>query len=169
MNQPQHLLPITLHKNNMSNTQIEIEGIIPSIRSLTLESQQTSSKISELENQLSNLPEVKRLKEEIRNLQNELLKNQASENAFRERGKKLMMESNLQEFTMNDGTKVSLTYTAGALVVDPGAVIPDKYYNIKTVKDLDKVFLKKAMEKWEFEDEKVYLKKEAKFVIKHKE
>jgi len=46
--------------------------------------------------------------------------------------------------------------------------VPDEYYKVKTTRDLDKTSLKKAITEGKFSDDKVYIQKDCKFVIKQK-
>lgn len=80
----------------------------------------------------------------------------------------MMMDSNIKEVTALDGTIISLHFTPGSLVVGEGANIPDEFYKVKTSKDLDKTLLKKAITDGTFTDEKVFIQKDCKFVIKTK-
>lgn len=69
----------------MTNSiQNNIEGIVPKIQFFVLDSFKIQSEITNLEYQLSNIPEAMRLNEEIRNLKKSLLENQSSENSLRE-------------------------------------------------------------------------------------
>jgi hypothetical protein len=49
----------------MNSVQINVEGLIPNIQSLSLSQIQLSAKITLLESELANLPEVIRIEQEI--------------------------------------------------------------------------------------------------------
>jgi hypothetical protein len=54
------------------------------------------------------------------------------------------------------------------LVVEDSAEVPDKFYKVKTTRDLDKTSLKKAITAGEFYSDKVYIQKDCKLNIKNK-
>lgn len=152
----------------MTTLQTNVEWLIPSIQSLTLEGLQLTAQIALKEAELANLPEVIRINEEIRELKWKLRDVQTNEDSLREQGKQIMLDNDMKEITTLDGTVVSLHFTPWALVVEEGAEVPDEYYKVKTTRDLDKTALKKAITDGKFSDEKVYVKKDCKFVIKQK-
>lgn len=152
----------------MTTIQTNVEGLIPSIQSLSLEGVQLTSQITLKEAELANLPDVIRINEEIRDLKWKLRDVQTNENNLREQGKQIMLDNDMKEITTLDGTVVSLHFTPWALVVEEGANVPDEFYKVKTTRDLDKTSLKKAITEGKFSDDKVYIQKDCKFVIKQK-
>lgn len=76
-----------------SEIQTNVEGIIPNIQQFSLEALKLSVEITQKEQELANIPEAIRLKEEISLLKKTMLEKQTSENALREQGKKMMLDS----------------------------------------------------------------------------
>lgn len=152
----------------MTTIQTNIEGLIPSIQNLSLEQIQFASQITLKKAELDNLPDVIRLREEIRQLESKQREVIANETALREQWKEIMLRNDMKEITTLDWTVVSLHFTPWALVVEEGAVIPDSFYKEKVTRDLDKKALKEAITEGTFSDEKVYIQNDCKFVIKQK-
>jgi hypothetical protein len=128
----------------MQLVQTNVEGLIPSIQSLSLSQIQISGQIEILEAELANLPEVIRIEKAIFDLKVQRKEAENKEIECRNQAKDMMMMNNLKEFTTLDGTVVSIQFTPGALVVEDGAEVPDEFYKIKTSRDLDKKALKEA-------------------------
>lgn len=152
----------------MNSIQTNVEGLIPNIQSLSLEQIQQSAKITLLEQELANLPEVIRIEQEIFALKVARKESENKEIELRNQGKDMMMMNNLKEFTTLDGTIVSIQFTPWALVVEDGAVIPDEYYKVKTTRDLDKKAVKEAFNEGKITDPRVYIQKDCKLNIKSK-
>jgi len=95
----------------MTTIQTNVEGLIPSIQSLSLEGVQLTSQITLKEAELANLPDVIRINEEIRGLKSKLRDVQTNENTLREQGKQIMLDNDMKEITTLDGTVVSLHFT----------------------------------------------------------
>lgn len=152
----------------MTTVQNNVEGLIPTIHMLTLEWLSIQSKITLKEAELANLPEVIKLNEELRELKSKLRDTQTNDNNLREQGKQIMLDTGMKEFTTLDGTIVSLHFTPWALVVEEWAEVPDEYWKVKTSRDLDKTSLKKAITEGKFQDDKVFIQKDCKLVIKTK-
>ena len=152
----------------MNSVQTNVEGLIPSIQNLSLEAIKITTRIATLEEELTNLPDAIRIRNEILAENQKLREVQKNESDLREQGKELMMTNNLKEFTTLDGTVVSIQFTPWALVVEDSAEVPDKFYKVKTTRDLDKTSLKKAITAGEFYSDKVYIQKDCKLNIKNK-
>lgn len=152
----------------MNSIQTNVEWLIPNIQSLSLEQIQQSAKITLLESELANLPEVIRIEKEIFALKVARKEAENKELELRNQGKDMMMMNNLKEFTTLDGTIVSIQFTPWALVVEDGAVIPDEYYKVKTTRDLDKKAVKEAFNEGKITDPRVYIQKDCKLNIKSK-
>jgi len=146
--------------------QAQVEGLIPTINALEYSRVQLIAEIAEKEKTLQEIPVVQKMTAEIQCLKKLLAENQTQEAELREHGKNTMLENGLKEFTMLDGTTVSLHGTPWALVIDEGAVIPEEYYRVK--KEVDKTALKKAFNDGKITDERIYISKDYKFVIKQK-
>ena len=95
----------------MSDIQTNVEGLIPNIQSLSLSQIQLSAKITLLESELANLPEVIRIEKEIFTLKVQRKEAENKEVELRNQGKDMMMMNNLKEFTTLDGTVVSIQFT----------------------------------------------------------
>lgn len=152
----------------MNSIQTNVEGLIPSIQSLSLTQIQLSGQIATLEAELANLPEVIRIEKELFDLKVKRKEAENKEIELRNQGKDMMMMNNLKEFTTLDGTVVSIQFTPWALVVEDGAVIPDEYYKVKTTRDLDKKAVKEAFNEGKITDPRVYIQKDCKLNIKSK-
>lgn len=152
----------------MDSIQTNVEWLIPNIQSLSLTQIQQSAKITLLEQELANLPEVIRIEKELFALKVQRKEAENKELELRNQGKDMMMMNNLKEFTTLDGTVVSIQFTPWALVVEDGAVIPDEYYKVKTTRDLDKKAVKEAFNEGKITDPRVYIQKDCKLNIKSK-
>jgi len=152
----------------MSNIQSNVEWLIPTIQALSLESIKLLWNIAEKESELANLSEVIRLNAEILELKKSLRNAQEKESWYREEGRQIMLSNDMKEITMLDWTIVSLHFSPWALVVEEWAEIPDNFYKVKTSRDLDKTAIKKAITEWTFDNSKVYIQKDCKFIIKTK-
>jgi hypothetical protein len=152
----------------MQLVQTNVEGLIPSIQSLSLSQIQISGQIEILEAELANLPEVIRIEKAIFDLKVQRKEAENKEIECRNQAKDMMMMNNLKEFTTLDGTVVSIQFTPGALVVEDGAEVPDEFYKIKTSRDLDKKALKEAFNEWKILDPRIYIQKDCKLNIKQK-
>lgn len=157
---------ITL-QNNMTALQ-NVEWLITQIQTTSTQFMHLDTQIKMKTMELDNLPEVIRLKEEIRTLEVEKRKAQEKELELRDTGKQILIDSGMKEFTTLDGTTIAVQFTPWALVVEEWATIPDEFYKVKTTKDLDKTALKKAISDGTFSDDKVYIQKDSKLVIKSK-
>lgn len=152
----------------MSTIQKNIEGLVPTIQSLSLETLQLTGLIAQKELELKNLPEVIRLEKEIFDLMVEKRKLENKESELREQWKMMMLENDIKEITTLDGTTISLQFTPGAIVIEEGAEVPEEYWKVKTTRDIDKISLKKAFTEWKITDERIYIQKDCKFIIKQK-
>lgn len=152
----------------MSNIQKNIEGLVPSIQSLSLETIQLTGLIAQKESELKNLPEVIRLEKEIFDLMVEKRKLENKESELREQWKMMMLENDIKEITTLDGTTISLQFTPWAIVIEEGAEVQEEYWKVKTTRDIDKIALKKAFTEWKITDERIYIQKDCKFIIKQK-
>lgn len=152
----------------MSTIQKSVEGLVPSIQSLSLETIQLTGLIAQKELELKNLPEVIRLEKEIFDLMVEKRKLENKESELREQWKMMMLENDIKEITTLDGTTISLQFTPGAIVIEEGAEVPEEYWKVKTTRDVDKISLKKAFIEWKITDERIYIQKDCKFIIKQK-
>lgn len=150
------------------STQLQVEGLIPSIQSLTLQATQIAWKIAEKERQLASIPEVIILTDEINDLRKSLSETQSKETELREQGKKIMLDNDMKEISMLDGTTIALHFTPWALVVEDESVVPEEFWKEKTTRSVDKTALKEAVKDGKFENEKVFIQKDCKFVIKNK-
>lgn len=148
--------------------QLQVEWLIPTINSLSLEALQLQSKIALKEAEIEQIPWVMVRKAEIMEMKKALFENQKKESELREQGKQIMLNNDMKEISMLDWTTISLHFTPWALVVEDDSVIPDEFWKEKTTRDVDKTALKKAISEWKFENEKVYIQKDCKFVIKQK-
>lgn len=88
-----------------------IEGLIPSIQSLSLQSLQVGSQITLKEKELAELPEVIRINAEIAELRKLKRESESQELTLREQGKQILIDSGMKEFTTLDGTTVALQFT----------------------------------------------------------
>lgn len=145
-----------------------IEGLIPSIQSLSLQSLQVGSQITLKEKELSELPDVIRINSEIAELRKLKRESESQELTLREQGKQILIDSGMKEFTTLDGTTVALQFTPWALVIWEGATIPEGYMRVKTTEEVDKTAIKKAIGEGKDFWPDIYIQKEAKLVIKQK-
>lgn len=145
-----------------------VEWLITQIQSTSVQSMNLDTQIRMKTMELDNLPEVIRLREEIRTLEVEKRKAQEKELELRDTGKQILIDSGMKEFTTLDGTTIAVQFTPWALVVEEWAIIPDEFYKVKTTRELDKVAIKKAIQDWTFPEIKVYIQKDSKLVIKSK-
>lgn len=152
----------------MSTIQKNIEGLVPTVQALSLETLQLTGLIAQKELELKNLPEVIRLEKEIFDLMVEKRKLENKESELREQWKMMMLENDIKEITTLDGTTISLQFTPGAIVIEEGAEVPEEYWKVKTTRDIDKISLKKALTEWKITDERIYIQKDCKFIIKQK-
>jgi len=152
----------------MSNIQKNIEGLVPTVQALSLQTIQLTGLIAKKEAELKNLPEVIRLEKEIFDLMVEKRKLENKESELREQWKMMMLENDIKEITTLDGTTISLQFTPGAIVIEEGAEVPEEYWKVKTTRDIDKIALKKAFTEWKITDERIYIQKDCKFIIKQK-
>jgi len=152
----------------MSNIQKNIEGLVPTVQALSLQTIQLTGMIAQKESELKNLPEVIRLEKEIFDLMVEKRKLENKESELREQGKQMMLENGIHDITTLDGTTISLQFTPGAIVIGEGAEVPDEYWKVKTTRDIDKMALKRAFIEWKITDERIYIQKDCKFIIKQK-
>ena len=127
----------------MSTIQKNIEGLVPTVQALSLETLQLTGLIAQKELELKNLPEVIRLEKEIFDLMVEKRKLENKESELREQWKMMMLENDIKEITTLDGTTISLQFTPGAIVIEEGAEVPEEYWKVKTTRDIDKISLKK--------------------------
>lgn len=88
-----------------------IEGLIPSIQSLSLQSIQVGSQITLKEKELAELPDVIRINTEIAELRKLKRESESQELTLREQGKQILIDSGMKEFTTLDGTTVALQFT----------------------------------------------------------
>jgi hypothetical protein len=95
----------------MSDIQTNVEGLIPTIQSLSLSQIQISGQIATLEAELANLPEVIRLEKAIFDLKVQRKEAENKELECRNQAKDMMMMNRLKEFTTLDGTVVSIQFT----------------------------------------------------------
>ena len=150
-------------------TQVQnIEGLIPTIQSLSLQSIQLSSQITLKEKELSELPDVIRINAEIAELRKLKRESDTQELALREEGKQILIDSGMKEFTTLDGTTVALQFTPWALVIWEGATVPSEYMRVKTTEEVDKTAIKKAIGEGKDFWPDIYIQKDAKLVIKQK-
>jgi len=152
----------------MSTIQKNIEGLVPTVQALSLETLQLTGLIAQKELELKNLPEVIRLEKEIFDLMVEKRKLENKESELREQWKMMMLENDIKEITTLDGTTISLQFTPGAIVIEEGAEVPEEYWKVKTTRDIDKISLKKAFTEWKITDDRIYIQKDCKFIIKQK-
>ena len=152
----------------MSTIQKNIEGLVPTVQALSLQNIQLTGLIAQKESELKNLPEVIRLEKEIFDLMVEKRKLENKESELREQGKQMMLENGIHDITTLDGTTISLQFTPGAIVIGEGAEVPDEYWKVKTTRDIDKMALKRAFIEWKITDERIYIQKDCKFIIKQK-
>ena len=150
-------------------TQVQnIEGLIPTIQSLSLQSIQIGSQITLKEKELSELPDVIRINSEIAELRKLKRESDTQELALREEWKQILIDSGMKEFTTLDWTTVALQFTPWALVIWEGAKIPEWYMRVKTTEEVDKTAIKKAIGEWKDFWPDIYIQKDAKLVIKQK-
>lgn len=152
----------------MSTIQKNIEGLVPTVQALSLQTIQLTGLIAQKESELKNLPEVIRLEKEISDLKIKKRESENKENELREEWKLMMLVNDIKEITTLDGTTISLQFTPGAIVIEEGAEVPDEYWKVKTTRDIDKMALKKAFSEWKIRDERIYIQKDCKFIIKQK-
>jgi len=114
--------------------------------------------------ELSQVPVVVKLTQEINEMKNKLKYFQIDEEELREFTKVRLVESGIKEIKTLQGETVALHITPGQLVIEEGAVIPDEYYKVK--KEVDKTKIKKAYNDGIVFDEKIYIQKDYKLVIK---
>lgn len=152
----------------MSTIQKNIEGLVPTVQALSLETLQLTGLIAQKESEIKNIPEVIRLEKEISDLKIKKRESENKENELREQWKMMMLENDIKEITTLDGTTISLQFTPGAIVIEEGAEVPEEYWKVKTTRDIDKISLKKAFTEWKITDERIYIQKDCKFIIKQK-
>ena len=152
----------------MSTIQTNIEGLVPTVQALSLQNIQLTGLIAQKESELKNLPEVIRLEKELFDLKIKRKESENKESELREQGKQMMLVNDIKEITTLDGTTISLQFTPGAIVIEEGAEVPDEYWKVKTTRDIDKNALKRAFTEWKIRDEKIYIQKDCKFIIKQK-
>jgi len=114
--------------------------------------------------ELSQVPIVVRLTQEINELKQGLKETTEQEERLREIAKERLMESGIKEIKTLQGETVALHITPGQLIIEDGAVIPEEYYKVK--KEVDKTKIKKAYNDGIVFDEKIYIQKDYKLVIK---
>lgn len=150
-------------------TQVQnIEWLIPSIQSFSLQALQINSQITLKEKELSELPDVIRINAEIAELRKQKREAESQELTLREQGKQILFDSGMKEFTTLDGTTVALQFTPWALVIWEGATIPEWYMRVKTTEEVDKTAIKKAIAEWKDFWPDIYIQKDARLVIKQK-
>lgn len=152
----------------MSTIQKNIEGLVPTVQALSLETLKLTGLIAQKEAELKNLPEVIRIEKEISDLKIKKRESENKENELREQWKMMMLENDIKEITTLDGTTISLQFTPGAIVIEEGAEVPEEYWKVKTTRDIDKIALKKAFTEGKITDERIYIQKDCKFIIKQK-
>lgn len=152
----------------MSTIQKNIEGLVPTVQSLSLETIQLTGLIAQKESELKNLPEVIRLERELFDLKIKRKESENKESELREQGKMMMLENGIHDITTLDGTTISLQFTPWAIVIEEGAEVPYEYWKVKTTRDIDKMALKRAFTEGKITDEKIYIQKDCKFIIKQK-
>lgn len=152
----------------MSTIQKNIEGLVPTVQALSLETIKLTGLIAQKEAELKNLPEVIRIEKEISDLKIKKRESENKENELREQWKMMMLENDIKEITTLDGTTISLQFTPGAIVIEEGAEVPEEYWKVKTTRDIDKIALKKAFTEGKITDERIYIQKDCKFIIKQK-
>lgn len=152
----------------MSTIQKNIEGLVPTVQALSLETLQLTGLIAQKELELKNLPEVIRIEKEISDLKIKKRESENKENELREQWKMMMLENDIKEITTLDGTTISLQFTPWAIVIEEGAEVPEEYWKVKTTRDIDKIALKKAFTEGKITDERIYIQKDCKFIIKQK-
>ena len=144
--------------------QTQVEWLVPRIRYNQIEILRLQSEIANKEMELSQVPVVVKLTQEINEMKNKLKYFQIDEEELREFTKVRLVESGIKEIKTLQGETVALHITPGQLVIEEGAVIPDEYYKVK--KEVDKTKIKKAYNDGIVFDEKIYIQKDYKLVIK---
>ena len=144
--------------------QTQVEWIVPQIRATSLQSLQFQAEIARKEMELSQVPIVVRLTQEINELKQGLKETTEQEERLREIAKERLMESGIKEIKTLQGETVALHITPWQLIIEDGAVIPEEYYKVK--KEVDKPKIKKAYNDGIVFDEKIYIQKDYKLVIK---
>ena len=152
----------------MSTIQKNIEGLVPTVQALSLQNIQLTGLIAQKESELKNLPEVIRLEKELFDLKIKRKESENKESELREQGKMMMLENDIKEITTLDWTTISLQFTPGAIVIGEGATVPEECWKVKTTRDIDKIALKRAFIEWKITDERIYIQKDCKFIIKQK-
>lgn len=145
-----------------------IDGIIPMIQSFSLQQMKLNAEILIRESELQNLPDVIRLTKEIQELKRQKFDCEKNETELKEKGKEILLESGMKEFTTLDGTIVALQFTPGSLFVWKDAIISHEYLREKTTVEIDKTAIKKAISEGVDFWPDVYIQKDAKLVIKQK-
>lgn len=151
----------------MSTIQKNIEGLVPTVQALSLETLKLTGLIAQKEAELKNLPEVIRIEKEISDLKIKKRESENKENELREQWKMMMLENDIKEITTLDGTTISLQFTPGAIVIEEGAEVPEEYWKVKTTRDIDKIALRKSINDW-IEFEWIKIVKDCKFIVKTK-
>lgn len=146
----------------MTSIQTQVEGIVPTLNNLSLESLKLQAIVIEKENALKSSP----LYIELQEAKAELQTNEAQQLAIREQGKDLMIQGWLKKVVTLDGTEISLRSSPGSLVVEEWTELWDQWY--KVTKSLDKVSIKKAFNEGVQFPEGVYLQSDYSFVVKSK-
>jgi diphthamide synthase subunit DPH2 len=143
--------------------QTQVERLVPQIRDLSLRSLELQAEIASKEMELSRVPVVVKLTQEINELKEALEEIKDNEDRMRYIAKNRLMESGIKEIKTLQGETVALHITPGQLVIEDGAVIPEEYYKVK--KEVDKTKIKKAYNDGIVFDEKIYIQKDYKLVI----
>ena len=143
-----------------TSIQNRVEGIVPMLQNLGLESLKLQAIVMEKESALK----ASELYQELQSAKLELQTNEAQQAALREQGKELMIEGGLKKVVSLDGTEISLKASPGALVVTEGTEIGDEWYKVS--KSLDKVKIKKAYNDGVQFPEGVYIESDYSFIVK---
>lgn len=145
-----------------TDIQSKVEGLIPTLQNLGLESLKLQTIVMEKEAELK----ASKLYIELQESKLELQTNESQTEALREQWKDLMIQWGLKKIEMLDGTEISLKASPWSLFVWEDVKLEDEWY--KTTKTLDKVKIKKAFNEGILFPQEVYIESDYSFTIKHK-
>lgn len=140
----------------------QVQGLIPTIQSITLENLKLQAEIAQKEEEMKNSA----LYQDIQTLKNLLKQNETLDTELREKGKQIMLQNNLKDLEMLDGTTISLHKTPGSLKIASDENIPEEFWRVK--REVDKIALKKAFLAGECLDPNITIESSYTFVIKQK-
>ena len=142
--------------------QTHVESLVPTIRSLTLESMQLNTAILQKEIELKQSP----IYLELQEMKHKLEVVNRKEEDIRNEAKQIMLENGVKKMTMLGGTEIQLNANPGSIVIEDESKVPEKYWKEKTTRSIDKVTLKKDFNSGVELDPSIYIESTYNLVIK---